>query len=134
MEYFIGAYKDKYADFSGRARRKEYWMFYLFYILTVFVLVFLIGFLSDISEIVSSIIAGMFILFVIGSLIPMLAITTRRLHDINMSGWWKLLLFIPYVGSLVIFIFTLFPGNKGYNRYGIDPIGKVALKVAIPIE
>lgn len=46
----------------------------------------------------------------------------RRLHDINMSGWWQLLSLIPYVGPLAVFIFTLLPGNQGPNRFGADPL------------
>lgn len=133
MEYFIGAYKDKYADFSGRARRKEYWMFYLFYILTVIVLAFLMGVVSEINETLSTFVAAIFVLFVIGSIIPTLAITARRLHDLNMSGWWQLLFLIPYVGSLVIFIFTLLPGTKGVNRFGLDPLVQVPIEAAIRI-
>jgi uncharacterized membrane protein YhaH (DUF805 family) len=122
MEYFIEAYTKKYADFTGRARRKEYWMFYLFYMIAVVLLAFVFGFFSEVNSILSNIAAALMVIFILGSVVPLWAITARRLHDINMSGWWQLLVLIPYVGPLAVFIFTLLPGNQGPNRFGADPL------------
>ncbi|WP_428738609.1 DUF805 domain-containing protein [Sulfurimonas sp.] len=122
MEYFTNVYQNKYADFTGRARRKEYWMFYLYYALVIFALAFMAGFFSEINQLISNIFAGVIVLFILGSMIPFWAITARRLHDINMSGWWQLLYLIPYLGGLIVFIFMLLPGNQGSNRFGDDPL------------
>lgn len=95
MDYFISAFK-QYADFSGRTRRKEYWMFVLFYLLILFGLTFLdyllgIGFLSTIYSLV---------LFVLS-----ISIAARRLHDTNRTGWWQLISLIPIIGIIVLLIF-----------------------------
>ena len=109
MEYFIGALK-KYADFTGRARRKEYWMFYLIYMLlliAVYVLdaVLGMGLLS--------------IVFTLGMLIPSISIATRRLHDTGRSGWWQLIAFIPFIGFIIL-IFFLAQDSQGTNDYGVS--------------
>ncbi|HIC44354.1 MAG TPA: DUF805 domain-containing protein [Sulfurimonas sp.] len=119
MEYFLGAYK-KYADFTGRARRKEYWMFYLFYLLAIIALVFIDAMMGSYDN--PDDMGLLSTLFVLGSLIPFIALTTRRLHDINQSGWWQLIILIPLIGQLVIFVFTVFKGDPGENRFGEDPL------------
>jgi len=120
MEYFIGAYK-KYADFTGRARRKEYWMFYLFYVLAIIALAIIDGIIGSLSpEMGLGILSGLFIL---GSIVPFIALAARRLHDINKSGWWQLISFIPLVGPIVMLVFTVIKGNEGENRFGEDPLG-----------
>jgi uncharacterized membrane protein YhaH (DUF805 family) len=119
MEYFIGAYK-KYADFTGRARRKEYWMFYLFYIIAYIVLSVMDGFLGFYDAEVG--IGMLSSIFALGTLIPSLAIAARRLHDINKSGWWQLILFIPILGALVLLFFLVSKGTDGENRFGSDPL------------
>ena len=115
MEYFIGAYK-KYADFTGRARRKEYWMFYLFYMLAIIALVVIDGIIGS-----GGILSGIMIL---GTLVPFIALSARRLHDINKSGWWQLIVFIPVVGPIVMLVFTVMQGNPGENRFGQDPLAQ----------
>ena len=103
MDYFIGALK-KYADFTGRARRKEYWMFLLFYFL------FLIGF-AVIDFVLST---EIFLsLFTFALFIPMISVTTRRLHDTGRSGWWQLISFLV--------IFFLVQESHGTNDYGVNP-------------
>ena len=61
-------------------------------------------------------------LFSLGIIVPGIAVTVRRLHDRDMSGWFYLLVFIPYLGGLILFVITLLPGTPGENRYGDDPI------------
>lgn len=112
MEYFIGAYA-KYATFSGRARRKEYWMFILFYIIAYIALL-----LIDVLIGTGGILCG---LFALGTLLPSLAVGARRLHDINKSGWWQLLYLIPF-GGLVVLYFLVSKGTEGENRFGPDPL------------
>jgi uncharacterized membrane protein YhaH (DUF805 family) len=137
----------KYATFSGRAPRAEYWWFYLGYM----ILYVLLQVLVRISAVF-----GLLGLAYLGLIIPMLAVGVRRLHDTNRSGWWLLAPIVPYAAgfamiipqvvggagtaaamttagpamillaigfilAIVIFIFTVLPGTKGPNRYGADP-------------
>ena len=119
MEYFLGAYK-KYADFTGRARRKEYWMFTLFYIIAVIVLSIIDVVIGTFSvESGNGLLSSIFIL---GSLVPGIALTARRLHDINKSGWWQLLVIIPLIGAIVLLVFYVQKGTYGENRFGEDPL------------
>ena len=106
MDYFIGALK-KYADFTGRARRKEYWMFVLIYIIINIVL----GLLS--LEMISMLVG-------LALLIPNLSVGARRLHDIGRSGWWQLIYFIPLVGMIIMIIF-LVQDSHDTNSYGVNP-------------
>lgn len=106
MEHFIGALK-KYADFTGRARRQEYWMFILVYMIINIVLSIL-G-----LDIVSGIVG-------LGLLIPSLSIAARRLHDTGRSGWWQLIVLIPLIGLIVLIIF-LAQDSHDENDYGANP-------------
>jgi len=93
----------KYADFSGRAKRAEFWSFILFSIL-VQIIVPIINYHYS-------------ILALLLLICPSVAVTTRRLHDINRSGWWQLIALVPIVG-LVIFYWGLKKGDDGPNMYG----------------
>lgn len=110
MEYFLGAYK-RYADFTGRARRQEFWMFILFYIIVSIVL-------GIIDSILGMQILG--VLFSLGSLIPSLAIGARRLHDTGRSGWWQLLYIIPLIGLIIMIVFLVQDSHPD-NEYGPNP-------------
>lgn len=105
----------KYATFSGRASRSEYWWFFLFFILVYFILGFLAGMLG--SDLVMML-TGAFGLI---SLIPSLAVGARRLHDIDKSAWWLLISIIPIVSLILIYFFAL-KGTDGDNQYGADPL------------
>ena len=107
----------KFATFDGRASRSEYWWFQFFYILVVIVAVILDGVLvggnletAGALEIVSQLVL----------LLPALAVTARRLHDVNRSGWW-MLVGITIVGLIPLFIWWLAPGTNKKNKYG-NPI------------
>ena len=123
MEWYLKVMRDNYANFNGRARRKEYWMFTLFFMLfllaSIFVFGALIGILGDNTgtTLGGIIVAALYF----GHLVPALAVTVRRLHDTGKSGWMYLLVIIPYIGSLIIFIFTVMQGDRGDNKYGPDP-------------
>lgn len=119
MKYYLSVIKDNYANFEGRARRMEYWMFTLFHIIIIFVLAFLSGVFADVTE--TSIPLIILAVYFIATIIPSIAVTVRRLHDTGKSGWWYLITFVPYVGGLILFIFTLFEGDTGPNQYGADP-------------
>lgn len=97
----------KYADFNGRAKRPEYWWFALFLFLASMVL----GVVSDMLSIV----------FSLATLLPSLAAGTRRLHDINKSGWFQLLWLIPILGWIVLIYFLVQEGETQANQYGEPP-------------
>lgn len=107
----------KYATFSGRATRSEYWWYTLFIYLMLFVFVALGIIISD------SIGLGGIGIFVAISFIPNLALRVRRLHDIGKSGWWIFLGLVPYVGAFILFILSLL-GSDGDNEYGPDPFAE----------
>ena len=113
MNYFLDGYR-QFANFEGRASRKQYWMFYLFYLISYIFFAIIDGLLRT---------DGLFIaLFALVSLLPNIAIVTRRLHDINKSGWWQLLMFIPVIGAIVLFVFLLMKGEESENRFGAVPL------------
>ena len=131
MEWYLKVMRDNYANFNGRARRKEYWMFTLFFFLITFVIYFLFALLAffmagDLINLMDTewfpVVFGFsLIIYFLIHLVPSIAVTVRRLHDTGKSGWLYLLTFIPYIGSLIIFIFTVIEGDKGDNKYGPDP-------------
>ena len=130
----------RYADFSGRSRRKEYWMFTLFILLVYVGLITLLavgGGLSGMFDPTASGGAGitalggtvlaLFGLFVLAILIPTIAVQVRRMHDQDKSGWWVIIAYIPvvnYIGGIVLFVFMCIEGTRGENRYGPDPKGE----------
>lgn len=112
MEWFLHPVKYHYADFEGRATVQQFWMFTLWYVI-----------LSIGVSIVAKVI-GLEILATVLDLaliIPSLAIGARRLHDINKSGWWQLLSFIPIIGWIVLIVWAATKGEAGTNKYGPDP-------------
>ena len=123
MEWYLKVMRDNYANFNGRARRKEYWMFTLFFMLFLLVPSFVFGLLIGMFPSETVLISGGIILAALYfiHLVPALAVTVRRLHDTGKSGWLYLLALIPYIGSLIIFIFTVIKGDRGDNKYGSDP-------------
>lgn len=108
MDWYIGVLK-KYVEFSGRARRKEYWMFTLFNLIIALVL----GFVDS-----SGIVGGVYALAVF---LPSIGVSVRRLHDTGRTGWWLLLLLLPVIGAIVVLVFMILEGNAGQNEYGSDP-------------
>ncbi len=122
MGWYLLAWQ-RATDFSGRSRRTEYWMFQLFNFLVALalgLLAFGAGALSSEQDgfSVFSISIGVFGLV---SFIPALSITVRRLHDIGKSGWWYLIAFVPLIGGLVLFVFTLLDSDPDRNEYGPNP-------------
>ena len=121
MKWFLDALKNKYATFKGRARRKEYWYFVLFYALAIVALAIVDGVVGTFSEEIG---IGLFSgVFVLATFVPTLAVTVRRLHDTDRSGWWVLLDLVPFVGALVLFVFTVLDSQPGANRFGPNPKG-----------
>lgn len=111
MHWYVDVLK-KYAVFSGRARRQEYWMFTLFSVIISIVLTILdnalgINFLAAI--------------YALAVLVPSLAVGARRLHDTSRSGWWLLLVLIPFIGAIVLIVFFAIEGKPEANEYGPNP-------------
>ena len=118
MNWYLEVLK-KYAVFSGRARRKEYWFFFLFNIIFIIVLSFIdviIGTYNAQANI--GLLSGIYTLAVV---IPGIAVSVRRLHDTDRSGWWILIGLIPILGGIVILIFMLLDSQPGANQYGPNP-------------
>ena len=105
-QYFIQGVTKKYADFSGRARRREFW----FYCLFEFIACIVLGFIPFVGQLVA-----------LALLVPGLAIQARRLHDIGKSGWWQLIGLIPLVGAIVLIIWDVKDGDPGTNQFGPNP-------------
>jgi len=103
----------KYATFSGRARRSEYWFWTLAIGIAYVVAVIL--------AVVAKPLGFIFVLLYLGVLIPSLAVGVRRLHDTDKSGWLLLLGLIPLVGSIVLLVFYVSDSTPGENRYGPNP-------------
>lgn len=118
MNWFIGALQ-KYADFSGRARRKEFWMFFLFYIIFAVVLTIIDGLIG--WGFAGGTIGILYTLFSLGILLPYLAVTVRRLHDIGKSGWWYFIGLIPIIGGIWLIVLLATDGMPGENQYGPNP-------------
>ena len=114
MEWYLMVLK-KYTQFDGRSRRKEYWMFLLFNMIISYALQFVDHFISD-SPI--GYLSGIYSLAV---LLPSIAVGIRRLHDVNKSGWYYLLMLLPIIGWIWLIILLATDGTQGPNQYGADP-------------
>ncbi|MFC4036446.1 DUF805 domain-containing protein [Streptomyces polygonati] len=111
MQWYIDVLK-KYAVFSGRARRQEYWMYFLFNCIAIAVL-FVIGLVIH-TQIP-------YLIYALGVILPSLGVSVRRLHDTGKSGWFILLGIIPLVGGIILLVFTCLEGDAGDNAYGPNP-------------
>jgi uncharacterized membrane protein YhaH (DUF805 family) len=124
VNWYLDVLKNNYANFEGRARRKEYWMFTLFNAIVFFALIILISISMDnyTGEIgsIGSIASVILVIYSLGIIVPSIAVTVRRLHDTDKSGWWYLISFIPF-GGVVLFVFTLLDSTQGNNRFGPNP-------------
>ncbi|WP_458245052.1 DUF805 domain-containing protein [Streptomyces sp. MAI_2237] len=114
MSWFIEALK-KYAEFSGRSRRKEYWMFALF-----------VGIIDVILAVVAiaSKTPALFALlgiFYLAILVPSLALGVRRMHDTGRSGWWLFIGAVPAIGGIWLLVLTCLDSQPGPNQYGPNP-------------
>ena len=128
MEWMLMPYR-RYADFSGRSCRREYWMFTLLSVLVAFgtLAIMLAGGLAaegsgETAGPLFWVGGGILVIWVLASIIPSIAVQVRRFHDQDRSGWMILLGFIPYVGGIIVFVFMCLSGTRGPNRYGPDPL------------
>ncbi len=113
MEWYVKVLKN-YVGFEGRARRQEYWMFVLIHFIICLVLSTLewIAFLPGL-------LTGLYGLAV---LLPSLAVTVRRLHDVGKSGWWILISLIPIIGAIILIVYMCDPSEESENQYGASPL------------
>lgn len=124
--YFLRALSRNYFKFEGRARRAEYWGYTLFFVIFLFVTFILDAILSASLFAISGNIADDFLpllttLSYLYCIIPGIAITVRRLHDQDMSGWLYLINGLPYIGGLIIFILMFFDSRPNPNKHGLSP-------------
>ncbi len=120
MEAFFAGLQ-KYADFGTRSSRSEYWFWVLAYAVGYVALSILSGILGWIGlGFVGMILFGVYAL---GMIVPSLAVTVRRLHDVGRSGWFVLLVFIPLIGAIVLLIWEVSPGQPEENQWGANPLG-----------
>lgn len=117
MDWYLKVLKN-YVNFSGRARRKEYWMFVLFNVLIGFGIGIIDGVMGWKNGWGMGRLGGLYNLFV---LLPSIAVGARRLHDIGRSGWWQLIALIPIIGWIVLIVWAASEGAHGTNDYGPDP-------------
>jgi len=118
MNWYLEVLK-KYAIFSGRARRKEYWLFVLFNFIASLILSIIDGMFGTYSlETGMGLLSNLYLLAV---LIPGIAVSVRRLHDISRSGWWLLIGLIPLIGAIVLLIFMAQDSKPGENQFGPNP-------------
>jgi len=123
MDQYL-AVLSKYAVFSGRAGRREYWMFLLFNLIFSIAARFV-----DMTSGSEAILMGMrpvSLAYGLAVALPSLAVGVRRLHDIGYSGWWMLLLIVPFIGPVALLVMFCLAGDQGDNRYGPAPAAAAA--------
>ena len=138
MEWMLMPLK-RYAEFTGRSRRKEFWMWYLFVMIMYFVLMYLDATLglggsatgyAQGGSVGFNMTGGVLtILFMLAVLVPNIALAVRRMHDIGKSGWHVLIGIIPLFGWAYVLYCYVQPGQPGPNQYGPDPKGGTDAKV-----
>ncbi len=116
MDWYLKVLK-AYAVFSGRARRKEYWMFTLIGVLVAIGLTF-VDLVLHLRIGNTGLFSGLYSLAMI---VPSLAVLVRRLHDTDRNGWWCLIALIPFIGPVVLLVFLVMDGTPGANRFGPSP-------------
>jgi uncharacterized membrane protein YhaH (DUF805 family) len=114
IEAFKRVVFQSYAKFTGRSGRAEFWWFFLANLIVAVVLS-LLGQASTFFYII-------YVLYGLALIIPGIAVSVRRLHDINRSGWWVLIALIPIVGAIVLLVFHATAGDRGSNNYGPLPL------------
>ena len=121
----------KFFTFAGRAPRSEYWYFYLFFLICIIAAVVIDGMLNTIILDENGEFAGgmLMVLTILALFIPQLAVTVRRLHDLDRSGWWWWLGLVPLVGGIILLVWFCMRGTEGNNRFGPNPLNPVPVGV-----
>ena len=120
MEWYLKVVRDNYANFEGRARRKEYWMFTLFNTLIVIGLMIVGGGLGSLMDFPQLGII-LYAVYLIAVLVPTIGVVVRRLHDTGKSGWYYFVSLIPFIGGIWLLVLLVTEGDQGPNEYGTDP-------------
>ena len=119
MNWYLSVLK-QYTNFSGRARRKEFWMFTLVNTLIIVVLNIISGAMATSNPDASLGLALPSVIYSFATLLPSIAVVIRRLHDTSRSGWWILLNFVPF-GAIVLCVFLCLDSTPGENQFGANP-------------
>ncbi len=122
MDLVLECFTRKYIQFTGRARRKEFWFFQLAYVI-ILILAFAVDWCLGSYEEVDGYGVVSTVSY-IALIIPGIAVAVRRLHDTNRRGWWFLINFVPIIGAIVYLVFVCLRGTDGENRFGPDPLVK----------
>lgn len=109
----------QYADFSGRARRKEYWMFVLMNFIAGIILALVDAALG--IAIGEGAVGVLSVIYALALIIPSIAVAVRRLHDSGRSGWWLLISLVPLLGAIALIVFYCMDSEEGDNQYGPNP-------------
>lgn len=119
IEWYKKVVFENYANFNGRARRSEYW----FYTLANLIIAIALMIIDNVAGLAFENIGygPLYTLYSLAVLIPGLAVTVRRLHDVNKSGWFLLIAIVPLIGAIWLLVLFLTEGTKGSNEYGEDP-------------
>jgi uncharacterized membrane protein YhaH (DUF805 family) len=122
-KYYLDILTNKYADFNGRARRKEYWMWTLYYTIVLLFAMVLDNVLGLNFELLGQNLGYGWLYVTIGitHLVPGLGIVVRRLHDVGKSGWFYLIILIPLIGFIWILVLFCTEGDKEDNKWGSNP-------------
>ena len=124
MNYYIKVLQ-QYADFNGRARRKEYWIYNIINSIIgglLFFLDYLLGTTIDFLDLGEGNSLGiLYLVYALFVFIPGLAVAVRRLHDVGKSGWMLLIALIPLIGAIWLLVLFLTDSNPGENKYGPNP-------------
>ena len=119
IKHYLNAVQNNYVNFSGRARRSEYWYFILcYYIITILAVVIdnTLGLANDLTGYGFITLAVM-----LGHILPSISLVVRRLHDVGKSGWFYFIALIPIIGGIWLLVLFCTEGTKGENKYGADP-------------
>ena len=126
MKYYLHCLKN-YANFTGRARRSEFWFFILFQFIIMFSILVLSNFFGDFSAVdddsnpLASLPMILYFLYFAATFIPSLAVTARRLHDMGKSGTWFFIYFIPLIGGIWLLVLLFTDSEPGMNKWGYNP-------------
>ena len=115
----VKAFYSNYVNFSGRALRSEYWWPQLFIILLYVLMIVVV---LALGETIGGIFSIIIMLIMLGSIIPAISVTVRRLHDHDKSGWFILIGFIPLAGFYLLYLYII-EGQPGPNRFGPGKVG-----------
>ena len=121
MNWYLKVVKEHYADFNGRARREEYWMFTLFNAIISIVITFVFAGIGIALE--SPLLGGLSYIYTLAVFVPSLAVVVRRLHDAGKSGWFFFIVLIPLIGAIWLLVVLCTDSVSGANKWGENPKG-----------